>query len=274
MSNMRQSGLLRDFDPPRGTSISALAYPYRPGARVSDHAHGADQLIYANQGIMEVSSGPRIWTIPPQFALWIPARTLHSIRMLGAVGMRSLYFRAGLVARRPAQCAVLYVAPLLRELILEAVRRGRLRLLNRLDCALRDLLCAHLAQANETPVGVTMPTEPRALAVAHRIAEDLAHPCPLSRICADAGVSVRTVERIYRREIGTDLAAWRRQVRLIRAIQLLVSGSSVKEVAFAVGYRQPSAFVQSFRGLFGVTPRAWSSALRRAPELSRRSLNP
>ena len=218
---------------------------------------------------MEVSSGQSIWTIPPQFALWIPAGTLHRIRMLGAVGMRSLYFRGNVVRRRPAQCSVLYVVPLLRELILEAVRRERLYVRNRLDCALRDLLSAELMLATETPVGLTMPTEPRALAVAHRIAETLANPRPLAQVCADAGVSVRTVERIFRREIGIDLETWRRQVRLTRAIPLLVSGSSVKEVAYAVGYRQPSAFVLSFRRLFGMSPKAWTSALRQGAGRSR-----
>jgi len=63
------------------------------------------------------------------------------------------------------------------------------------------------------------------------------------------------------REVGTDPDSWRRQVRLTRAINLLVSGCSVKEASFTVGYSQPSAFVASFRRLFGGTPKAWVAAL-------------
>jgi AraC-like DNA-binding protein len=231
---------------------------------VSEHAHGSDQLIYATEGVMEVSSGQSIWTIPPQFALWIPAKVVHRIRMLSMVGMRSLYFRIGVVTRRPMRCSVIYVAPLLRELILEVVRRESLFRGNRLDRALTHLVSAHLARANETPVGLTMPTEPRALSVARLIAGDLASTKPLARLCADAGVSVRTVQRTYRRELGIDIESWRRQARLTRAIQLLVAGSSVKEVAYTVGYRQSSAFVQAFRRLFGATPRSWTSGLQKA----------
>jgi len=33
-------------------------------------------------------------------------------------------------------------------------------------------------------------------------------------------------------------------------------------VAFEIGYRQPSAFVQMFRSTLGATPKAWISALR------------
>jgi AraC-like DNA-binding protein/quercetin dioxygenase-like cupin family protein len=261
---MRQPALLREYDPPRGASVAALAYEYPAGARVPDHAHGSDQLIYAIKGVMEVSAERGIWTIPPQFALWIPARSLHRIRMLGEVGMRTLYFRPGVVSRKPSQCSVLYVAPLLRELIIEAVRLQRLRVRHRSESALSELLSAHLGKATAIPIGLTMPSEPRALAVAHKIARDPACAKSLAELCAESGVSVRTVQRIYRRELGIDLETWRRQVRITRGIQQLVAGSLVKEVAYAVGYRQPSAFVEAFRKLLGLTPKAWALALRSA----------
>jgi methylphosphotriester-DNA--protein-cysteine methyltransferase len=55
---------------------------------------------------------------------------------------------------------------------------------------------------------------------------------------------------------GHDFATWRRQARLMKAVELLAGGSSVKQVAFATGYRQPSAFVEMFRpDLFRLKPR-------------------
>jgi AraC-like DNA-binding protein len=42
----------------------------------------------------------------------------------------------------------------------------------------------------------------------------------------------------------------------MKAVELLVSRLSVKEVGFSVGYQQPSAFVALFRATFGVTPEA------------------
>jgi AraC-like DNA-binding protein len=85
----------------------------------------------------------------------------------------------------------------------------------------------------------------------------------LAALCADAGVGIRTIQRTFRKEVGTDFATWRRQVRLTKAVELLASGCSVKEVAFAVGYSQPSAFVDTFRRTFGVTPKAWTLQLER-----------
>jgi AraC-like DNA-binding protein len=50
-------------------------------------------------------------------------------------------------------------------------------------------------------------------------------------------------------------------MRLMKGIELLVAGGSVKTVAAEVGYRQPSAFVELFRQTLGMTPRAWVAAL-------------
>ncbi len=47
VSIMRQASLLRDFDPKRGISVTTLAYEYPAEFQVPQHAHGADQLIYA-----------------------------------------------------------------------------------------------------------------------------------------------------------------------------------------------------------------------------------
>jgi AraC-like DNA-binding protein/mannose-6-phosphate isomerase-like protein (cupin superfamily) len=261
---VRHDEILTEFDPKRGVSVATLAYEYPRGFRVPEHAHGADQLIYAIRGAMEVSAGQSVWLIPPHFALWIPARTCHRIHMPGPVSMRTLYVRAGLASPFSRGCVVLHVTPFLRELILEAVRIGQLRARSRHEWALRDLLILHLKTASPMPTFVTLPKEKRALAVAGAVLTNPAQSKPLAALCAEAGVSVRTIERAFRKEVGTDFESWRRQVRLMKAVELLVSGCSIKEIAFAIGYRQSSAFVEMFRRTFGTTPKAWISALEKA----------
>ena len=249
--------LVRQYDPKPGVSIATLAYEYPPGFNVPEHAHRSDQLIYATRGVMEVSVGQSFWLLPPQFAIWIPARTTHRIRMPGPVSMRTLYLRPGLARRLPSVCTVLHVAPLLRELIVEAVRTGQLRVRNALHCAMRDLLLSQLLNASHVPMSVTLPKDRRALAVAEAQIAKLGVSSSLPNLCASVGVSVRTVERAFRKEVGMNFETWRRQVRLMKGIELLVGGCQVKEAAFEVGYRQPSAFVEMFRRTLGTTPKAW-----------------
>jgi AraC-like DNA-binding protein len=252
MSFMRQT-----FDPGPGVSIASLAYEYPPAWRVPEHAHVSDQLIYATSGVMEVAAAQSLWLIPPQFAVWIPAHMRHAIRMPGAVSMRTLYLRPGLA--RNSHCAVLHVPPLLRELIVEAVRIGSLKTRNRLHAALRDVIVTQIERASSVPTMLAMPKDARALSLAEVI---VASPkASLDAQCRKAGVTPRTMQRVFRREVGTDLETWRRQARLMKAMELLAAGRRIKEVAFAVGYRQASTFVAMFRRSMGVTPRAWIAAL-------------
>ena len=182
--------------------------------------------------------------------------------------MRTLYMRRGLAAelpaaRLPATCTVFHITPLLRELIVETVRIGDLRMRDRLHCALRDLLISQLAAASPMPISVTLPQDRRARAVADMVMRNPGERQSLATMCGSVSASVRTIQRVFRREVGSDFESWRRQVRLMKAIELLVSGHSVKEAGYALGYRQPTAFVEMFRGILGTTPGAWIKALQR-----------
>lgn len=254
--------IITEYDPGHGAIISTLSYEYPRAFHVQEHAHGCDQLIYAIRGVMQVSVGRCAWLIPPHFGMWIPARIPHSIKMPEVVSMRTLYLRRRLSARLPATCTVIHIPPLLRELILETVRLRELRTRDRLHCAVRDLLLSNLESASVMETSLTLPQDPRARAVADKVISSLAERQPLADICASVGASVRTIQRIFRREVGSDFKSWRRQARLLKAIELLVGGQPVKEVGYALGYRQPTAFVEMFRGILGATPGAWLKTLR------------
>jgi len=262
---MRQSRpnqtIVTENDPGPGIAVSTFAHDYPRGSYVPPHAHGSDQLVYASRGLMEVAADRRLWFIPPHFGLWIPARTIHRIRMPEPVSMRTLYLRPALTDGNT--CAVFHITPFLRELIFEIVRLGRLRLRNRVESACLDLLVAQLRNASAVPTGVGLPTDVRAEAVARAVLDQPGSRSSLRSLCVSAGVSVRTLQRIFRKDVGLDFETWRRQVRLMKAVELLVAGRSVKEASFQVGYHEPKALVVLFRQTFGRTPKAWISAIER-----------
>jgi AraC-like DNA-binding protein/quercetin dioxygenase-like cupin family protein len=261
VSTLRHS-FITGYDPPHGVSISTLCYEYPRGFHVKAHAHASDQLVFAIRGVMQILAGQRVWLIPPHFAIWIPAGAIHSLVMSGPVSMRTLYIRPRLSHGMPSTCSALHITSLLRELIIEVVRIKQLRRRNSLHCALRDLLIAQLQSASAMPTSITMPIDPRARAISDAIFANPAERRSLATLCRRIGVSVRTIQRIFLREVGSDFQFWRRQARLIKAVEFLVDGRSVKETSFALGYRQPTAFVQMFRGILGITPGAWIQALR------------
>lgn len=250
-------GLITDYDPLTGVAINALSYDYPAGSNIVEHAHGSDQLIFATSGVMEVMVARRLWLVPPQFAIWVPAHTMHRIRISAPVSMRTLYLRTSLASRQHESCAVLFVSPLLRELILEAVRLGSLHSGDGEHRPLRQLLLERIRTASLVHTTIALPSDPRALSVAVAAMAANGRELSFRELCAAANASVRTVQRAFQRDVGLSFENWRRQARLIKAIELLASGQSVKEAGYAVGYRGTSAFVQMFRESIGTSPARW-----------------
>ena len=78
-------------------------------------------------------------------------------------------------------------------------------------------------------------------------------------------VSASGRSRAFRKDVGTSFESWRRQTRLTRAVELLVSGYSIKEVA-ARSVILNRELLWKCRRTFGATPKAWISALETLAE--------
>lgn len=77
-------------------------------------------------------------------------------------------------------------------------------------------------------------------------------------------ISPRQLRRAFVAELGCSAHAWLRELRLQDAQRLLRSSLSVKQVAFALGFRQESQFSRDFRAHFGYSPSADLPLARRA----------
>jgi AraC-like DNA-binding protein len=76
-------------------------------------------------------------------------------------------------------------------------------------------------------------------------------------VAARLAVSERTLQRRLREE-GVSFAALEDAVRRERAFQLLRDGQLAQfEIAFLLGFSDPSAFTRAFRRWSGTTPQAW-----------------
>src|SRR5678809_436749 len=106
MSKMRHDALF-DVRGHSGARLTTLSYDFADKERIPEHFHDTDQLVYASKGVMTIRTEDGYWIVPPQRAVWIPARIPHSITMSGCVSMRTLYFTPTYVRRLPRSCCVL-----------------------------------------------------------------------------------------------------------------------------------------------------------------------
>src|SRR5215831_4332563 len=91
------------------TDIAILASDHPAGHRIAPHAHRRHQLIYARQGVMRVTTAESSWIVPPERALWMPARVRHAIHCSGAVSLRTIYIGVAVAPRLPRRCVMLAV---------------------------------------------------------------------------------------------------------------------------------------------------------------------
>ncbi|MBX3561710.1 MAG: helix-turn-helix transcriptional regulator [Sphingomonas sp.] len=235
-------------------AVRTLASDHRAGQAVQPHRHDWHQLIYASAGVLHVSTERGSWIAPPHWAVWVPAGIEHGLRFAGESALRTLYFRPGLSGRLPDQCMVITVSPLLRELILKAVRTGLLDRRETVDLAIATLILEEFRQARAPPFELPQPTGPATRRAAALIAAGAPEARSMTRLAHMAGVGVRTLERRFRAETGMSPGRWRRHRDLLAAIEKLAGDAPIKAVAASAGYATPSAFVAAFRKQFGVTP--------------------
>ncbi len=76
----------------------------------------------------------------------------------------------------------------------------------------------------------------------------------LAALAREVGLSERSLFRNFQKETGLSPGQWRRQMQVLRSLELLAKGRSVTETSFEVGYESVGAFIRAFRQTLGVTP--------------------
>lgn len=238
---------------------------YPRGHRIAPHWHARAQFLYAVAGVMTVHTPRRAWVVPPSRALWVPARTVHDIQMHGAVAMHSVYVAPGAVGDLPADCRVLQVTPLLRELVMRAVALPPTYDEHGDDGLLMRLLLAEMRRLPACALDLPLPESEDLTALCLRIRADLAQRRTAHADAAMLGASARTLYRRFLVETGLSFARWKQQARLLEAVRRLAEGDAVTTVALDLGYDSPSAFSTMFRRSLGVAPREFAAGAYAVP---------
>jgi AraC-like DNA-binding protein/quercetin dioxygenase-like cupin family protein len=243
--------------------VIAMASDYPSGYLVPTHQHGRSQLLYPLSGVVTVATSEGRWMVPPEHALWIPARVPHSVEMLGDVKMRSLYVIADAIAGLPERCRVVGVTGLMRSLIVEGATLPFDYAPESRAALVMALILQEIPRLPIKPLGLPFPNDPRFAELCRRF---VAAPSARARIddWADAlAMSRRTFTRAFRQETGVSLSTWRQQCCLFAALPRLAHGEPVTTVAFDLGYDSVAAFTTMFKRMLGAPPRFY---LREAPE--------
>ena len=228
------------------------------------HYHDVHQLVYPSSGVLAISTELGTWIVPPQRAVWIPARVAHAHQAHGPTQMRTLSFPplSFPPPSHPALAdplgldspAVLTVSGLLREIIVELTSAAAPAYTARQRADLERVALDQVRRVGQLPVLLPALADDRLRAIAGFFRADPADKRTLAELGAAVGASERTLTRLFRQETGMSFPQWRTQFRLLHALVLLADGTSVTSTALACGWSNPSAFIETFHQAFGSTP--------------------
>jgi AraC-like DNA-binding protein/quercetin dioxygenase-like cupin family protein len=245
-----------------GDGVHLVARHYRKGVRLDPHMHREAQLVYAARGTMQVTTPEGRWLVPPDRAVWVPARLEHAIDVLADIEMRTLYFDlAWLKRERRSESLksefVVRVSPLLHQAIL-GLFDGRNNK-ERTELLLR-LAMLELHHAEDSATFIPLPHEARCRRAADIVLGDPAASHEIEALAERVGTSARTLSRLFSAETQLSFKSWCQRARIAAAIEKLSTQAdvSVKQLASELGYASVPAFSHAFRQVTGKTPTQFS----------------
>jgi AraC-like DNA-binding protein len=217
------------------------------------HAHRRAQLIHASEGVLTVRTSAGLWVVPPQRAVWILPGTAHQVSSRKAFWLRTLYVEPGAVPL-PDACCVVGIDRLVDELLIAASEFGADYPPDGPEARLIQVILDRLPQLKVSPLHLPIPRDTRLKGMTEALATNPADARTLGELAAAVGMTERTVARLFLKETGLTFGQWRRQLRLLAALERLGAGESVSNVALDVGYEDVSSFIAVFKSALGDTP--------------------
>src|SRR6266404_278725 len=199
-----------------GDGVHLVARNYRKGTRLDTHMHREAQLVYAARGTMQVTTPKGRWLVPPDRAVWVPAKLEHAIDVLADIEMRTLYFDLAWLQREHRSESldaeyVVRVSPLLHQAIL-ALFDGR----NDPDriALLVKLAMLELHQAEDSATFMPLPHDPRCRRAAEIVLGDPTGCHEIETLARQVGTSARTLSRLFSSETQLSFKSWCQRARV------------------------------------------------------------
>jgi AraC-like DNA-binding protein len=79
------------------------------------------------------------------------------------------------------------------------------------------------------------------------------------------GVSVRTVQRAFKKTLGVSVKTWAMQCREVDMCKRLEDGQSIKQITYEVGFSHSKQIAREFRKSHGITPSEYRRVERDIP---------
>jgi AraC-like DNA-binding protein len=223
------------------------------------HVHPRAQLIYSSKGTMKVVTPESIWYVSPDQAIWVPGMSEHQVFFLNDNHIRNVFILPQYAKALPQQCFVLTISPFMRELILKITGIGNNYEKGGAGSRLIAVLMDELSTITPSKWFLPVSDEFHLKNVIQELLNNPGDARGIEHFAKIACTSPRNLSRLFVKDLGLSFSDWRKQLKLLTAIEMLDKGCTVSHVSFDLGYNSPSAFIEMFRKEFGIAPGKYSN---------------
>lgn len=245
----------------RGGRALGGSYLYEGDALITGwHSHEVHQIEYAVHGVVEVETDTAHYLLPPQQAAWIPAGLEHQAVMNPDVKTVAVMFDPSLIPQADGRARIIAVSPLVREMMLYALRWPIDRTHG--DATSDDFfrtLAALVSEALDHEAPLSLPTSDHPIvAAAMDYTKQHLDSVTADDVARAVAVSERTLRRLFAETTGLPWRTYLLHARMLRAMAMLTdTDRSVQDASSAIGFESLSAFSRAFSQFCGETPSAY-----------------
>ncbi|MDH1883442.1 AraC family transcriptional regulator [Empedobacter sp. GD03797] len=218
------------------------------------HSHDYFQLNYVEEGYQYFHIEQKIYLVPQNHVIWIPANKLHrTTSEAKTVNPMLILFKEVFKDDFYNDIHVFVAPPILKEMMLYASKWNKFLVEEKeqkifLNSMLYSL--PHFCDENhnlELPVLV----DKRLIPMSEYIHSYYKTNFNLNELADKANMSARNLQRIFKQETGITLQKYMQLVRILKSIELIDTNNfTLSEIAYKVGYKSLPAFTASY---FAVT---------------------
>jgi len=220
------------------------------------HSHEKGQLVYVESGFQYITVDGKIYLLPQNHAAWIPPGAVHKTNSHSEkIKLMIMFAEVNSVFHH--ELHVFSVPSVLKEMIKYAGRWSK-SLENNPD----EMLFLK-ALFNELPhfvehslkLHISLPEDKRLAEPIGYLHNHYQEDIKIEELSEISLLSLRTLERIFKKETGMTLNKYQQILRIIKSLELLSSGDlTISETAYQVGYKSVQAFTRSFQSVMQAKP--------------------
>lgn len=222
------------------------------------HQHDKGQLVYVESGFQYITIEERIYLLPQNHAVWIPPHAIHKTNshsekiklmiMFADVDKKDSFYR---------EVNVFSVPPVLKEMIRYAEKWSKLLVRDQDENIFLKALFNELPHFVEhaLKLHICLPKDKRLAKVIDHLHHHYREDIKMEDLADTALLSLRTLERIFKKETGLTLIKYQQMLRIIKSLELLSSDRfTISETAYEVGYKSVQAYTRSFQSVMQFRP--------------------